>query len=34
VSLEKMPPGTVYTIEFGDGSDAEAHESHLKPVDE
>jgi hypothetical protein len=34
VSLEKMPPGTVYMIEFGDGSHADAHESHLEPVDE
>ena len=29
--LEKFPIGTVYTIEFEDGSSAEVHEKYLAP---
>jgi hypothetical protein len=27
--LQTFPSGVVYTVEFGDGSDAEVHEDHL-----
>lgn len=32
--LERFPSGTVYTIEFGDGSDAEVHESMVSRATE
>ena len=32
--LSQLPPGTVYTIEFEDGSALDAHEDDLDPVDD
>lgn len=29
--FDKFPPGTVYTIEFEDGSSLEVHENDLEP---